>query len=49
MTSITMRQAVRREEDDDHLTTEERMNFLRERGIEFTEENLDEVFVNTIF
>jgi hypothetical protein len=47
--TITNRRAEQREMDDDHLTTEERRQFLTERGITFTDETLDSVFVDTVY
>lgn len=49
MKTFTLKQVQKREENDDHLTTEERVQFLTQNNIEFTEENIDEIFVDFIF
>lgn len=46
--TLTLKQVQKREFNDDHLSTEERKQFLTQNNIEFTEENLDEVFVDFI-
>ena len=49
MTDKEFQNIVKREERDDHLTTEERRKCLIEWGVPFTEETLDEVFIEQIF
>lgn len=49
MQNYSFEEVRRREENDDHLSTEERREFLRQEGVEFTEENLDQVFVDYLF
>jgi hypothetical protein len=49
MNNLNRREVLRREENDDHLSREERELFLRNEGVEFSEENLDDVFVDYIF
>lgn len=45
---LTINQVLKREYNDNHLSTEERAQFLTQNNIPFTKENINEVFVNFI-
>lgn len=46
--TISFKEAEKREMEDNHLTTEERRQYLNERNIPFTEETLNDIFTDEI-